>query len=64
MDPTMAIVLIASVAGSFALGLVLGSLRAKARTSLEKAALDTLKLGDHPPTYAEPPTPPKEEPKP
>lgn len=61
MDSSTIAALVASHVLAFAVGFVLGTLRAKARTSIEKAALDTLKLGDRPPTYAAPPTPPPKE---
>lgn len=60
MDAYKVAALVLTHVACLVLGFVLGHLRARARTTLEKAALDAMRLGDHPPAYVEPP---KEEPK-
>lgn len=58
MDVSIILAHALTFGAGFAVGFILGHMRKHARTSIEKAAVEALKVGDHPPAYVEPPTPP------
>ena len=61
MDTTTAGILVATHIVCVAVGFGLGSVRSRARTTLERDALEALRLGDHPPLYKYEETPTKDE---